>query len=272
MKIRHALLGIAAASGVAGAAVLYSGLYDTSATDQHLAPTYWLLDTGLRESVERRAKSIDVPPLDDEKMAARGLAHFRRHCVQCHGAPGVAPEPFALGMTPVPANLAHTAREWPPAQLFWVLKHGIKMAGMPAFEFRLPDDELWSIIAFLVELPRLSPREYRQRPTVDVPAGEPAFEAEPDAARGSRAVRQYACVTCHRIPGIVGPNAPVGPPLDGIGSRTILAGLLPNTFENMVRWLRDPQEVNPGSAMPDLGVSERDARDIAAYLATLEVR
>ena len=69
---------------------------------------------------------------------------------------------------------------------------------------------------------------------------------------------------------MVGAAAPVGPPLDGIGTREIVAGTLPNTTGNMVRWLRAPQELNPLSAMPDLGVTERDARDIAAYLSTLK--
>ena len=71
------------------------------------------------------------------------------------------------------------------------------------------------------------------------------------------------------IPGIVGSNAPVGPPLAGVASRQMLGGVLPNSPENMVRWLRDPQKIAPLTAMPDLGVTERDAHDIAAYLATL---
>jgi cytochrome c2 len=80
----------------------------------------------------------------------------------------------------------------------------------------------------------------------------------------------YACASCHRIPGITGPESPVGPPLEHIASRTILGGVIPNTPENMIRWIRAPQEVTPLTAMPDLGVSERDAVDIAAYLATLK--
>lgn len=67
----------------------------------------------------------------------------------------------------------------------------------------------------------------------------------------------------------MGPNAPVGPALEGIARRSMLAGVLPNSPVNMARWIREPQKVNPGSGMPDLGVTERDARDIAAYLATL---
>jgi cytochrome c2 len=111
--------------------------------------------------------------------------------------------------------------------------------------------------------------EEASRKTGAKAAAQPAPDAAPDAARGRKAIHQYACVTCHAIPGIVGPNAPVGPPLAAIGTRGFIAGVLPNTPQNMVRWLRHPQAVNPRSAMPDLGVTERDAHDIAAYLSTL---
>jgi mono/diheme cytochrome c family protein len=261
------LIAFAAA---AAAIIVYAGWYDISATDQHLAPTYWLLETGMRRSVKQRAGNITVPELQHAAKKERGLALYRSHCVQCHGAPGVAPEAFALGMTPMAANLAHTARQWPPEELFWVVKEGIKMTGMPAWKHRMADDDIWAIVAFLQELPRLSPKDYRSRDTARVTASEAAGSDAPDAGRGKKAINQYACVTCHAIPGIVGPNAPVGPPLAGIASRGFIAGVLPNTSENMVRWLRHPQAVDPLSAMPELGLSERDARDIAAYLSTLK--
>jgi cytochrome c2 len=98
---------------------------------------------------------------------------------------------------------------------------------------------------------------------------DPFDDGKASAARGAQAINQYACVTCHEIPGIVGANAPVGPPLAGVASRLMLGGVLPNSPENMVQWLRAPQKFAPRTAMPDLGVTERDARDIAAYLATL---
>ena len=84
------------------------------------------------------------------------------------------------------------------------------------------------------------------------------------------AMQQYACTTCHLIPGMVGANAHVGPPLERIGGRKYLAGRLPNTPENMVRWIRDPKSVSPATLMPDLGVSEEHARDMVAYLYTLK--
>jgi mono/diheme cytochrome c family protein len=267
MKCLFVLSGIAAAALAAAAITLYAGFYDISATDQHLAPTYWLLDTGMRESVKRRADEIAVPELEN---AERGFAIYRDHCAQCHGAPGVAPQPFALGMTPAPANLAYTAAHWKPAELFWATKHGIKMTGMPAWKYRLSDEDIWATVAFLKRLPLLSPVEYRELKAPPHGHARDEMREKPDAERGRQAINQYACVTCHRIPGVVGPNAPVGPPLTGIAARAMIAGRLANTPDNMVRWLREPQAVDPLSAMPALGVSARDARDIAAYLDTLK--
>jgi putative membrane protein len=90
---------------------------------------------------------------------------------------------------------------------------------------------------------------------------------EPD--RGRQVLRAYGCGACHTVPGVMGARGLVGPPLRGIGSRTFLAGQLPNTPENLKRWIRSPQSVAKGTAMPDLNVSEQDARDMAAYLYTL---
>lgn len=89
------------------------------------------------------------------------------------------------------------------------------------------------------------------------------------SSRGREAIQRYGCGACHRIPGVDGASGQIGPPLDGIGSRVMLAGQLPNTPENMLRWIRDPQGMRRGTAMPNLNVTEDDARDIAAYLYTL---
>jgi mono/diheme cytochrome c family protein len=271
MKCLAIVGGLVLAAILGGAVTLYAGWYDISATDQHLAPTYWLLDTGLKRSVKHRTEEISVPHLGSEEQVARGFAHFKAHCEQCHGGPGVAPQPFALGMTPAPASLSYTASEWTPAVLYWVISEGIKMTGMPAWKYRMSDEDMWAVVAFLQRLPRLSPAAYRAlEPREHRHVEPPVTVPEGDAKRGVFAINQYLCVTCHRIPGIVGPNAPVGPPLEGIGTRTFIAGVLPNTRENMVRWLRDPLTYDANTAMPDLGVTERDARDIAAYLATLK--
>jgi cytochrome c len=91
-----------------------------------------------------------------------------------------------------------------------------------------------------------------------------------NADRGKRAIRALGCHTCHTIPGIPGGEAVVGPSLDGIGGRVYIAGILENSPENMTRWILDPRTLDPRTAMPPTGATESEARDIAAYLYTLQ--
>jgi cytochrome c1 len=97
----------------------------------------------------------------------------------------------------------------------------------------------------------------------------PAASPIGDARRGGRLMTLYGCGSCHQIPGIPGAEGLSGPPLDHMARRTIIGGYLPNTTPNMVHWIMDPQSVAPGNAMPNLGLTQSDARDVTAYLATL---
>jgi cytochrome c1 len=90
-----------------------------------------------------------------------------------------------------------------------------------------------------------------------------------DPAKGGQAIVEYGCGSCHVIPGIRSADSLVGPPLTGFGRRSFVAGSLPNSAENLARWIQDPLSIRPGTAMPDLGVTEVQARDIAAYLHSL---
>jgi mono/diheme cytochrome c family protein len=273
----------AAALAAAGILFVYSGVYDVAAIRPHSRIVYWLLETTKRHSVERQADGISAPPLTDAGMIARGGTLHRDHCVQCHGAPGVPPADFAKGLEPLPPNLVQVAREWPASDIYWAIKHGMKMTAMPAWAYRMDDAAIWSVVAFLRELPALSPAQYRKLFMSD--DASPAAAVMPQSsgslrtlqgvggsggpAHGMTALRQYACVACHVVPGVVGPAASAGPPLARIGARVYVAGRLPNTEENLIRWIMSPQEIKPMTAMPDMGVPEPDARDIAAYLKTL---
>jgi len=88
--------------------------------------------------------------------------------------------------------------------------------------------------------------------------------------RGRAAITRYGCAACHTIPGISGADALVGPPLSKMGSRSYIAGVLPNTPDNMIRWIENPPQIDHLTAMPNLGVTDGDARDIAGYLYTLK--
>jgi mono/diheme cytochrome c family protein len=256
---------------------MYSGWYSVAATEQHLRPTFKALDIGLRRSVEHHSRSVETPAsLASAAMQARGFACFKAHCEQCHGGPGVARSDFAMGLLPVPSSLAQAAHDWLPGELYWITRYGIKMTGMPAWQYRLDDEALWAIVAFLQTLPGMSARDYarlgarlgrsacggRDDAGGDAPTGDPE--------RGRVVIQQFACTACHRIPGIVGPSSHTGPPLAAMGKRKYIAGVLPMSHDNLVRWLREPQSVVPHTAMPDTGLTEGDAHDIAAYLGGLK--
>lgn len=112
--------------------------------------------------------------------------------------------------------------------------------------------------------------ERRDKAVPEAMAGEAMAGEAGDPEKGRLLLRQYGCGTCHRIEGVAGAAGRVGPPLDAFSRQIYVAGVLPNTRDHLVRWIVDPQGVSPGSAMPDMGVSERQARDMAAYLHGLD--
>ena len=91
-----------------------------------------------------------------------------------------------------------------------------------------------------------------------------------DAAHGKQLVPQYGCTACHDIPGVTGPRGMVGPPLTHFAARQLIAGKLPNTPENLVKYLQNPQAADPQNAMPNLGLTADQSKDIAAFLYTLQ--
>ena len=101
----------------------------------------------------------------------------------------------------------------------------------------------------------------------DVELQQRAIGGDPD--RGEAAIATYGCGACHQIRGIPGAVGEVGPPLASMADRVLIAGRLPNTPDNLMRWIQHPQTVKPGTVMPDLQVSDADARDIAIYLYSL---
>ncbi|MEE8108379.1 MAG: c-type cytochrome [Gammaproteobacteria bacterium] len=149
-------VGVLAVAGFA-----FSGLYDVSASSRHSGIVAWLLSSTSDASVERRAKWVDVPDLEDQTLALAGIGDFDSMCTGCHGAPGQDPEAMGLGLNPAAPDLAESATEMTAAELFWVTKNGIKMTGMPAWGKTHGDDELWPVIAFLTKLPELDADSYQ---------------------------------------------------------------------------------------------------------------
>jgi cytochrome c len=99
---------------------------------------------------------------------------------------------------------------------------------------------------------------------------ESAAPVAGDANRGKQLIEQYGCNSCHIVPGIDGAKGMVGPSLEHVASRQIIAAKLPNSQPNMTAYIQNPQMTNPDNAMPNLGVKPDEARDIVAYLYTLK--
>lgn len=146
---------------VGGALVyIYSGAYNIAATDPHNPVVRWALDTTAVRSVKSHADGIVVPPDLTAKIEA-GAMHYKDTCAMCHGAPGAKAGEIAQGLKPAPPELSEEAKMWSPEEVFWIVKNGMKMTGMPAWGPTHSDEELWEIVAFVEAMPVMSPEEYR---------------------------------------------------------------------------------------------------------------
>lgn len=160
---------------LAGVGFLYSGLYPMGADDHHNDLTYWALETLRERSIARASSDIEVPTdLNSSERLLAGGADYNDMCAGCHLKPGKTESDFSIGLYPLPPNLTLTADEHghedenhsetdTPAlrRQFWVIKHGIKASGMPAWGPTHSDERIWNMVAFLQRLPELSPQQYQ---------------------------------------------------------------------------------------------------------------
>lgn len=144
---------------VIGLIVVYTGAYNVAASAGHLPFTRWALDTTMENSVKARAAHIAEPRFTPEMVRA-GAAEYKAMCEHCHAGPGVEREEWAQGMLPRPPHLTQAAANWRPREVLWIVKHGIKMSGMPSFGETHPDQALWRVVAFVKELPAMTPETY----------------------------------------------------------------------------------------------------------------
>jgi mono/diheme cytochrome c family protein len=195
MKLIVTFLMVVLFAGLGVIGFAYSGLYDVSASSPHSGLTNWLLSTTSHASVERRAGAVRVPDLEDEALVLAGINDFDSMCIGCHGAPGKSPAAVGQGLNPPAPDLAKSAAEMTPAELFWVTKHGIKMTGMPAWGATHDDGSIWPVIAFMTKLPGLGEAGYLEMLNAamghghhsDDPVTEEHGQAESDEAAGSEA-------------------------------------------------------------------------------------
>ena len=140
---------------------IYSGAYNVAADDPHSRLIYWLTSTVRDRSIAARASNITIPlDLSNPKRISAGAAEYDEMCSGCHLAPGLEKTEISKGLYPSAPELS-SGSSLTLAEQFWVLKHGIKMTGMPAWGPTHDDDLLWDIVAFVQKLPALSPEQYQ---------------------------------------------------------------------------------------------------------------
>lgn len=145
---------------VAGKAVfIWSGAYNIAADEPHWPLTERVMETLRDRSIAERASDIAVPRLEDESLIRAGAGNYDAMCAGCHLKPGVENTEQSVGLYPAPPNLARKPVD-DPAAAFWVIKHGIKMSGMPAWGESMEDEYIWGMVAFLRQLPDMSADHY----------------------------------------------------------------------------------------------------------------
>ena len=140
-------------------AVADLGLYNVGADDPHYNFVRNFLGYTMDHSVAARDGDIVVPPLKDTKMIATGAANYDKLCTGCHLAPGMEENKLRPGLYPKPPSFARRRRAGNPKEQFWIIKHGIKMTGMPAWGASYSDADIWNIVAFYQALPGMKPED-----------------------------------------------------------------------------------------------------------------
>ena len=249
--------------GILGLGVAASGIIPITASSGHLPITKWFLSFSMRRSVKTHSMQIQPPSnLDDERLVLLGAGHYETGCAICHGSPVHNPPPIAQELTPEPPRLADAAPRWDDEELFFIVKHGVKMTGMPAFPSQQRDDEVWAVVAFLRKLPQFDARAYR-----DLAYGEAITESatlpnQEQLDEGMRHLVRQSCARCHGING-QGRDEGAFPSLAGQSREYLHASLL--AYHQGVR---ESGIMQPAAA----SLSGEQMRALADYYANLEPR
>ena len=162
MRIIITVIVCLALAGFGAVGFIYSGIYNVGATWQDDPVTAWVLHQTFVHSAARRAQRIQVPPnLETPDAVQSGARFFSHNCAVCHGAPGQQRTAISQGMLPQPPDLLGANRTNDLAEVFWIIKSGVRMTGMPSFGKTQSDEQIWSLAAFLHKARGIAPEEYK---------------------------------------------------------------------------------------------------------------
>lgn len=163
MRVLAVIGALAIVIAVAAGVFFLGGYFDVSADGDNPPGVDWALVRTRQASIEQRGDAKPSAKLDDQATIQEGARAFALHgCVHCHGAPGAEWSKFSEGLNPGPPDLKDVVKDRSPGQLFWAIKHGIRMTGMPSFaKAGVADDEIWKIVAFAKKLPDVKDADYK---------------------------------------------------------------------------------------------------------------
>jgi mono/diheme cytochrome c family protein len=163
MRILASIGALAIIVAIGAAIFFFGGFFNVAADHPDPGIVHWALVKVRMASIRHRAPAGSAVELDDPDIVRSGARAFlARGCANCHGAPGVNWQKFSEGLQPDPPDLKDIVKERESGQLFWAVKHGIKMTGMPSFAAAgVEDKEIWSIVVFIKKLPNLSEADFK---------------------------------------------------------------------------------------------------------------
>jgi len=235
---------IALLAGILAGLFFFSGGFNVAATSEHWGITRWALTTVRDQSIQNRKPDHVMADVDDLEALRLAAGHYANVCENCHSAPGRPPSAIGDSLTPEPPYFPALARDNTPEELFWVVKHGIKMTAMPSWPAQQRDDEVLYMVALLERLPGMAPEEYRRL----------AYGADPRPGAPGLIAR---CAQCHGIEGN-------GRPLKNL---PVLSQQKANYLSNALQAFRSGERHSGIMQVMASELTDDDIRQLAEYFA-----
>ena len=156
--------------GAGGLTVVAAGLFDARASTPHNPIVAWAAHTTMIHAMKRMSQGVDPPPAFTPAQTIAGMHLYEQQCMMCHGGPGVPRADWVQGMNPAPPFLLDVSRRFTSGQLFWLVKNGVKMTGMPAWGLSDDDGRIWDVVAFLEAMPEIKPADFQKQAGVQPPS------------------------------------------------------------------------------------------------------
>ncbi len=161
MKLIKTLVVLLIVAAIGVGAFIGLGIYNVAADDPHWGITYRVMETLRERSISTRSNNIEVPALDDDALIRSGAGNYHAMCIGCHLSPGASDTELSLGLYPTPPTWSELGTV-DPRQAFWVVKHGVKMSGMPAWGKSMDDKYIWGMVALMQQFPKMTAARYQE--------------------------------------------------------------------------------------------------------------